>query len=165
MKKLDIYAPAIIGKSLAGFNLGDDLSDFLSLIDTTIDGKHVTWTIDLAHDNQGILLYQLPSNEGYYVYFKTGNIELLFNENQKLCHIIAGEGYQGNIFENVKIGNDITAINHNLILDDAEDVHYLIYKNGEVINGIYFVADGLEISEYPNQTITEIKVFDYQNYL
>ena len=47
MSKLDIYAKAEVGKSLAGFTLGEKLESFIHFIDKTVDGNTEEWTVDL----------------------------------------------------------------------------------------------------------------------
>lgn len=46
-------------------------------------------------------------------------------------------------------------------MDDSEDVHYLMDEDGEVIHGIYFVADGLEVDDDPDQKIQEVRVYNH----
>ena len=162
MSKLDIYAKAEIGESLAGFTLGEKLQNFLHYVDKTVDGNIEEWTVDLALDNPGVLLYEIPNTNGYTIYFSKPKLELGFTEKGTLCVIIAGAGYKGDIFEgNVKIGSRIADIARSLVLDDTEDVHYLMDGDGEVIHGIYFVADGLEVDDDPDQKIQEVRVYNY----
>ncbi len=162
MCKLDIYAKAELGKSLAGFTLGEKLEDFLHYVDKIVDGNIEEWTVDLALDNTGVLLYEIPNNNGHTIYFSEPQLELRFAKTGTLCVIIAGEGYKGDIFEGgVKIGSRISDINHDLILDDTEDVHYLSDDKGQFIDGIYFVAGGLEVEEDPNAIIEEVRVYNY----
>lgn len=162
MSKLDIYAKVEIGRSLAGFTLGEKLQNFLHYIDRTVDGNEEPWTVDLALDNTGILLYELPNKNGHKIYFSEPKLELGFNKNGTLCVIIAGAGYKGDIFEgNIKIGSRIADINHALVLDDTEDVHYLADNEGRFIDGIYFVAGGLEVEEDPDSIIEEVRVYNY----
>lgn len=162
MAHLDIHAKAEIGKSLAGFTLGEKLRNFLHYVDKTVDGNIEEWTVDLALDNTGVLLYEIPNNNGYTIYFSEPKLELGFTEKETLCVIIAGAGYKGDIFEgNIKIGSRIADINHALVLDDTEDVHYLADNEGRFIDGIYFVAGGLEVEEDPDSIIEEVRVYNY----
>ena len=162
MSKLDIYAKAKIGKSLAGFTLGEKLQNFLHYVDKTVDGNEESWTVDLVLDNTGILLYELPNKNGHKIYFSEPQLELGFTNTGTLCVIIAGKGYKGDIFEGgVKIGSRISDINHDLVLDDTEDVHYLSDNKGQFIDGIYFVAGGLEVEEDPEAIIEEVRVYNY----
>jgi len=80
MAYLDIHAKAEIGKSLAGFALGEKLQSFLHFIDKTVDGNVKEWTVDLALDNTGVLLYEIPNNNGYIIYFSEPKLELGFTE-------------------------------------------------------------------------------------
>lgn len=162
MAHLDIHAKAEIGKSLAGFTLGEKLESFLHFIDKTVDGNVKEWTVDLALDNTGVLLFEIPNNNGYIIYFSKPKLELGFTEKETLCDISAGAGYKGDIFEgNIKIGSRIGDIDHALVLDDAEDIHYLGDNEGQVIEGIYFVAGGLELEEDPDSIIEEVGIYNY----
>ena len=162
MAHLDIHANAEIGKSLAGFTLGEKLESFLHFIDKTVDGNIKEWTVDLALDNTGVLLFEIPNNNGYTIYFSEPKIELGFTEKGTLCDISAGTGYKGDIFEgNIKIGSRIGDIDHALVLDDAEDIYYLADNEGQIIEGMYFVAGGLELEEDPDSIIEEVRIYNY----
>ena len=162
MAHLDIHAKAEIGKSLAGFTLGEKLESFLHFIDKTVDGNVKEWTVDLALDNTGVLLFEIPNNNGYIIYFSEPKLELGFTEKGTLCDISAGAGYKGDVFEgNIKIGSRIGDVDHALALDDAEDIHYLADNEGKFIEGIYFVAGGLEVEEDPESIIEEVSVYNY----
>ncbi len=162
MAHLDIHANAEIGKSLAGFTLGEKLESFLHFIDKTVDGNIKEWTVDLALDNTGVLLFEIPNNNGYTIYFSEPKIELGFTEKGTLCDISASAGYKGDIFEgNIKIGSRIGDIDHALVLDDAEDIHYLADNEGQIIEGMYFVAGGLELEEDPDSIIEEVRIYNY----
>ena len=148
MAHLDIHAKAEIGKSLAGFTLGEKLESFLPYVDQTIDGNKVPWNVDLVNNNEGVLLYKWGSSygKGYAIFFKNPTLELSFSEHGTLIFIEVGKGYQGEIFEGgIKIGSRIGDIDHALVLDDSEDVHYLADDKGQIIEGMYFVAGGLEL--------------------
>ncbi len=162
MAHLDIYAKAEIGKSLAGFTLGEKLESFLPYVDQIVDGNVKEWTVDLALDNTGVLLFEIPNNNGYIIYFSEPKLELGFTEKGTLCDISAGAGYKGDIFEsNITIGSRIGDIYHALVLDDAEDIHYLADNEGQIIEGIYFVAGGLELEEDPDSIIEEVGIYNY----
>lgn len=162
MAHLDIHAKAEIGKSLAGFKLGEKLESFLPYVDQSVDGNKVPWTVYLALDNTGVLLYEIPNKNGHIIYFSEPRLELGFTEEGILCAIIAGTGYQGEIFEGgIKVGSRIGDIDHALVLDDTEDVHYLADDKGRFIEGIYFVAGGLELEEDPDAIIEEVRVYNY----
>ena len=45
-------------------------------------------------------------------------------------------------------------------MDDSEDVHYLADDKGQIIEGIYFVAGGLELEEDPESIIEEVKIYN-----
>lgn len=157
---LDINAKAEIGKSLAGFKLGSNLSIYLPFVDKIIDEHLVAWSVDIELDNEGVLLYKFKDGESI-LYVCEPRLELLFNNKGILFSIRASHGYLGEIFEGgIKIGSRIGDIKHPLILDDTEDVHYL--ANGEnVIDGILFFAGGLEVDEDPDSIIEEVRVYDY----
>ncbi|MDN5653354.1 MAG: hypothetical protein L0G51_12200 [Lactococcus lactis] len=162
MAHLDIHAKAEIGKSLVGFTLGEKLERFLPYVDQTIDGNKVPWTVYLALENTGVLLYEIQNKNGYRIYFSDPKLEFVFNKQGTLCIIIAGAGYQGEIFEGgIKIGSRIGDIDHALVLDDTEDVHYLADNRERFIEGIYFVAGGLELEENPDAIIEEVRVYNY----
>jgi len=163
MEMLDIYAKAEIGKSLAGINLGEKLEIFLPYVDQKVDGKKVGWNIDIRINNEGILFYEWPKSYGggYSIFINDPKLELLFTNKGTLCHIMASEGYKGELIDGVKIGDKLINIKHPLVLDDQEDVHYLSDGQGGVIEGIYFVAGGFEVGEYPNDVVEEVKVYDY----
>ena len=164
MAHLDIHAKAEIGKSLAGFTLGEKLESFLPYVDQTIDGNKVPWNVDLVNNNEGVLLYKWDSSygNGYAIFFKNPTLELSFSEQGTLTFIQVGEGYQGEIFEGgIKIGSRIGDIDHALVLDDSEDVHYLADSAGQFIEGIYFVAGGLELEEDPDAIIEEVRIYNY----
>lgn len=161
MDSLDIYAKAEIGKSLAGFQLGEKLESFLPYVDRVIKGNDVPWTVYLALDNEGILLYEIENNNGYKIYFSNPELEFGFTKRGTLCHIIARKGYKGEIFKGgITIGSSIGDINHPLILDNAEDVHYLANED-KIIEGIYYFAGGLEVEEDPGSIIEEVSVYNY----
>ncbi|WP_413520384.1 hypothetical protein [Psychrobacter glacincola] len=162
MCKINIYGKAEIGKGIAGIEFGNRIEEFLPLVKTIVDGNKTPWTTDIFRDNESVLMYIVPNNNGNIIYFSEPELELGFNEQGNLDVIIAGKGYKGEVFEGgVKIGSRIGDINHPLILDDTEDVHYLVDKDGEVIHGIYFVADGLEVDDDPDQKIQEVRVYNY----
>ncbi|SJN25944.1 hypothetical protein [Psychrobacter sp. JB385] len=164
MAHLDIHAKAEIGKSLAGFTLGEKLQSFLHYVDQSVDGNKVSWNVDLVNNNEGVLLYKWGSSygNGYAIFFKYPTLELSFSEQGTLIFIQAGEGYQGEIFDGgIKIGSRIGDIDHALVLDDTEDVHYLADEKGHFIEGIYFVAGGLELEEDPDAIIEEVRVYNY----
>ena len=162
MAHLDTHVKAEIGKSLAGFTLGEKPESFLHFIDKTVDGNIKEWTVDLALDNTGVLLFEIPNNNGYRIYFSDPQLEFVFNKRGTLYIIIAGTGCQGEIFEGgIKIGSRIGDIDHALVLDDTEDVHYLADDKGQFIEGIYFVAGGLKLEEDPDAIIEEVRVYNY----
>lgn len=164
MAHLDIHAKAEISKSLAGFTLGEKLQSFLPYVDQTIDGNKVPWNVDLVNNNEGVLLYKWGSSygKGYAIFFKNPTLELSFSEHGTLIFIEVGEGYQGEIFEGgIKIGSRIGDIDHALVLDDTEDVHYLADDKGQFIDGILFFAGGLEVEEDPDAIIEEVRIYNY----
>lgn len=156
---LDIYKDAIVGKSLAGFNLGESLSDLLGIVDTIIDGNEIDWTVDLINSNSGILLYKFKEGGGV-MYFAHPNLELNFNAEGILCTIIAGDGYKGKIYGDLGVGDKLGEIEHLLYLDDTNDVHYLCDENDDILPGIYFVAEGEPVDEEPDQIITQVCIYD-----
>ena len=158
---INIYEKAEVGKSLAGLKLGENLIKFLPSVDRLVNGNTIPWSVNMEHDNKGVLLYVLPENNGFIIYVKKPKFELGFTEKGNLCSITAGNGFLGDIFDGgVKIGSKISQINHELYLDDTEDVHYLI-EGDDIIKGILFYAGGLELDEDPNAIIEEVKVFDF----
>lgn len=162
MAHLDIHAKAKVGKSLAGLTLGNKLESFLPYVDKTVNGNVKEWTVDLALDNTGVLLFEIPNNNGYRIYFSDLQLEFVFDKQGTLYIIIAGTGYQGEIFKGgIEIGSRIGDIDHALVLDDTEDVHYLADDKGQFIEGIYFVAGGLELEEDPDAIIEEVRVYNY----
>ena len=164
MSKLDVYAKAEIGKSLAGFKLGEKLEKFMFLVDKVVSGDKIEWNVDLVRKNGGILLYEWSSNYGggYSIFFKNPKLELNFSKNGLLRFIQVGEGYEGEIFEGgIKIGSRIADINHDLFLDDTEDVHYLVDNKGQFIEGIFFVAGGEEVIENPDAIIEGVRVYNH----
>ena len=58
MAHLDLHAKAEIGKSLAGFTLGEKLESFLPYVDQSVDGNKVHWNVNLINNNEGVLLYK-----------------------------------------------------------------------------------------------------------
>ena len=164
MSHLDIYAKAEIGKSLAGFTLGEKLESFLPYVDQTIDGNKVPWNVDLVNNNEGVLLYKWGSSygKGYAIFFKNPTLELSFSEHGTLIFIEVGKGYQGEIFEGgIKIGSRIGDIDHALVLDDTEDAHYLADDKEQFIDGIFFLAGGEEVIDNPDATIGVVRVYNY----
>ena len=164
MAHLDIHAKAEIGKSLAGFALGEKLQSFLHYVDESVDGNKVPWNVDLVNNNEGVLLYKWGSSygNGYAMFFNSHDLELGFSEHGTLIFIQVGKGYQGEIFDGgIKIGSRIGDIDHALVLDDAEDIHYLADNEGKFIEGIYFVAGGLEVEEDLESIIEEVSVYNY----
>ena len=121
---IDIKKNVEIGKSLAGLQLGSNLSIFLPYIDTVIDGEDVPWTVMIEQNNNGKLLYKIPDNNGFIVYVNMPKLELGFTEKGNLYYIRAGVGYLGEIFKGVKIGSKISEIKNQLYLDDTEDVMF-----------------------------------------
>ncbi|WP_296245658.1 MULTISPECIES: hypothetical protein [unclassified Psychrobacter] len=164
MAHLDIHAKAEIGKSLAGFTLGEKLQSFLHYVDQSVDGNKVPWDVDLVNNNEGVLLYKWGSSygNGYAIFFKNPTLELSFSEQGTLIFIQAGEGYQGEIFDGgIKIGSRIGDIDHALVLDDTEDVHYLADEKGQFMDGIFFFSGGLELEEDPDSIIEEVRIYNY----
>ena len=164
MAHLDIHAKAEIGKSLAGFTLGEKMERFLPYVDQTIDGNKVPWNVGLVNNNEGVLLYKWGSSygSGYAIFFKNPILELSFSEQGALIFIEAGKDYQGEIFEGgIKIGSRIGDIDHALVLDDTEDVHYLADDKGQFIEGIFFFAGGLELEEDPDSIIEGVRIYNY----
>ncbi len=161
---LDIFAKAEVGKSLAGFTLGDKLDSFIPFVDKVVDGSITDWNIDLVLNNNGVLLYKWSElyGGGTSIFIDKPKIELLFTIGGLLQSITVSDYYNGEIFEGgIKIGSAIGEIKHPLVLDDTEDIHYLDDGNGGIIDGIYFVADGLEVDEDPEQKIQEARVYNY----
>jgi len=156
----DIKKKVEIGKSLAGVQLGSNLSMFSPYIDTIVDGNEVPWTIMIEQNNNGKLLYKMPNNNGFIIYVSTPKLELGFTGKENLYYIRAGVGYMGEIFKDVKIGSKISEIKHELYLDDTEDVHYLV-ENGKRIEGIILFAGGLEVEEDPDAIIEEVKIYNF----
>jgi hypothetical protein len=164
MAHLDIHAKAEIGRSLAGFTLGEKLESFLPYVDESVDGNKVPWNVDLVNNNEGVLLYKWGSSygNGYAIFFKNPTLELSFSEQGTLTFIQVGKGYQGEIFEGgIKIGSRIGDIDHALVLDDSEDVHYLADDKGQFIEGIFFLAGGEELEEDPDSIIEEVRIYNY----
>ncbi|MBU5615820.1 hypothetical protein KPY62_01620 [Psychrobacter sp. TAE2020] len=162
MCNLDIYGKAEIGKGIAGIKFGDRIENFLPLVKTVVDGNKIPWTTDIYIDNESVLMYIVPNDNGNIIYFSNPELKLGFNAQGSLDVVIAGKGYKGEVFEGgVKIGSRIGDIKHPLVLDDSEDVHYLMDEDGEVIHGIYFVADGLEVDDDPDQKIQEVRVYNH----
>ena len=164
MAHLDIHAKAEVSKSLAGFALGEKLQSFLHYVDESIDGNKVPWNVDLVNNNEGVLLYKWgsPYGNGYAIFFKNPTLELSFSEHGTLIFIEVGEGYQGEIFEGgIKIGSRIGDIDHALVLDDSEDVHYLADSAGKFMDGILFFAGGEEVMDNPDATIEAVRVYNY----
>jgi|26BtaG_2_1085354.scaffolds.fasta_scaffold35349_2 hypothetical protein len=164
MAHLDIHAKAEIGKSLAGFTLGKKLQSFLHYVDQSVDGNKVPWDVDLVNNNEGVLLYKWGSSygNGYAIFFKNPTLELSFSEQGTLIFIQVGEGYQGEIFDGgIKIGSRIGDIDHALVLDDTEDVHYLADEKGQFMDGIFFFAGGLELEKDPDSIIEEVRIYNY----
>ncbi len=166
MAHLDIHAKAEIGKSLAGFTLGEKLESFLPYIDQSVDGNKVPWNVDLVNNNEGVLLYKWGSSygNGYAIFFNSPDLELGFSEQGTLIFIQVGKGYQGEIFDGgIKIGSRIGDVDHALVLDDTEDAHYLADDKGQFIDGIFFLAGGLELEEDPNSIIEEVRIYNYNS--
>ncbi len=164
MAHLDLHAKAEIGKSLAGFALGEKLQSFLHYVDESVDGNKVPWNVDLVNNNEGVLLYKWGSSygNGYAIFFKNPTLELSFSEQGTLIFIEVGEGYQGEIFDGgIKIGSRIGDIDHALVLDDTEDAHYLADDKGQFIDGIFFLAGGEEVIDNPDATIGVVRVYNY----
>lgn len=157
MLKLNKSDKAVPGKSLAGFKINEDIEKFLPLVEHYVVNEE--WTIDIQNSNRSVTLYEFPNREDFYIYFHDPEVELYFC-NRKLVHILAGKGYEGELFEgNVKIGSQISEIKQDLILDEAEEVHYLMSVSGKLLDGIYFMAGGYEVEEDPEAIITQVKVF------
>ncbi len=157
--KLDQYAPAVIGKSLAGFTLGDELDNFIPLVDTILKRSETDRQInEIIHSNQGVLLF--VQDDWYDIFFSQPRIELCFSKKGKLWHIIVSDGYKGEIFDGLKIGDRLADIKHPLYFDDPDEVHYLI-DDGHVISGIWFYTGEGELEEDPDQRILEVRVYDY----
>lgn len=157
MLKLNKSDKAVPGKSLAGFKINEDIEKFLPLVEHYVVNEE--WTIDIQNSNRSVTLYEFPNREDFYIYFHDPEVELYFC-NRKLVHILAGKGYEGELFEgNVKIGSQISEIKQDLILDEAEEVHYLMSLSGKLLDGICFMAGGYEVEEDPEAIITQVKVF------
>ena len=157
MLKLNKSDKAVPGKSLAGFKINEDIEKFLPLVEHYFVNEE--WTIDIQNSNRSVTLYEFPNREDFYIYFHDPEVELYFC-NRKLVHILAGKGYEGELFEgNVKIGSQIREIKQDLILDEAEEVHYLMSVSGKLLDGICFMAGGYEVEEDPEAIITQVKVF------
>lgn len=164
MFNLDIYAKAKIGKSLAGFKLGEKLESFLPYIDQTIDENKVQWNVDILANNEGFLLCKWGESygNGFSIFLRDPKIEFSFSETGVLDFIQVGEGYEGEVFEGgIRIGSRIADIEHNLVLDDIEGAYYLADNEGRFINGIYFLVGGEQVIDNPNATILEVRVYDY----
>ncbi|GLS24773.1 hypothetical protein [Marinibactrum halimedae] len=151
---------ATIGKSLAGIELGTPLEFFLKDVKTIIDERSVKWTVNLTKDNVGLLLYKLSSG-GSFLYLNDGDLELGFNKQDFLISIEASCGYEGSIYEDVKIGDPLGKVKHQLYLDDANDVHHLCDENEEIIPGMYFIAGGVDLEDDPDQEIVGVCIYDW----
>lgn len=153
----DMSAPAKIGESLAGLNLGMNLSDFSSYINKVIDGNVLPWGTYLIQDIHNVILYKVESKKGYIIYYNPLNIELGFDENQKLFLIQVAEGYSGKLLsDGTTIGSRIADIEYKLYFDDTDDVYYLFDDTEEIIEGIKFYA---EENAFGDECIKEVKIY------
>ena len=96
MLKLNKSDKAVPGKSLAGFKINEDIEKFLPLVEHYVVNEE--WTIDIQNSNRSVTLYEFPNREDFYIYFHDPEVELYFC-NRKLVHILAGKGYEGELFE------------------------------------------------------------------
>ncbi len=164
---IDKDAKTVVGKSLAGLQLGESIETFLPYIDTAIDGNEVPWSISVMNDNPGVTPYKIKNNQGYKIHINRQEIELLFSPKGFLRHIEVNEGYadktvyDGEIFEGLKIGDKLADIKHPTYHCDPDEVHYLVDDDGEIIDGIWFFTASGELEEDPDQVILSVKVYDY----
>lgn len=99
MCNLDIYGKAEIGKGIAGIKFGDRIENFLPLVKTVVDGNKIPWTTDIYIDNESVLMYIVPNDNGNIIYFSNPELKLGFNAQGSLDVVIAGKGYKGEVFE------------------------------------------------------------------
>lgn len=156
---LNIYEKAIPGKSLAGFEIGQSLVELSQFADKIIDGNEIPWSESIRLENTGVVLYNCWEF-GASIYFSEPNLILHFDKIDGLVKIIAGNGFKGEVYKGVKIGDPISKIDHALYLDSGEDMHFLCNQYEDILPGVYFHADGDPVSEYPDQIIQKVCVYD-----
>jgi hypothetical protein len=157
---IDITESAIAGQSIAGVRLGDKLDKYIQFVGQVLDEHSTPWTNSIAINNEGLLMYKYTNGETT-LYFKNSILELTFNSEDTLYMVTASNGFKGEVYEGVKLGDPLASIDHPLYLDETDDVHYLCSEEGEIFPGIYFVADGANIDKYPNQKIKEVCVHNW----
>lgn len=156
----DLTANAVTGTSLAGVKLGTPLEYFLDDEITVVDQRSVEWSVDLTTGNLGLLLYKL-SDGGAELYLGESSLVLSFNESNLLVSIKANSEYKGCIYDDVKVGESLGRVAHRLYLDDTNDVHHLCDEEENIISGIYFIAEGEEVEDDPDQIIAGVCIYNW----
>lgn len=152
---------AEIGISLAGVELGEHLDSFLTSDVAVVNENDVEWNTSLTDDNEGLLFYKLNGGGGQ-LYLNNSCLVLSFNEDNILVSIEANSAYQGYIYNNIKVGDSLGKVSHRLYLDDTNDVHYLCDESENIIDGIYFIAEGERVEDDPEQVINGVCIYNWK---
>jgi hypothetical protein len=165
----DIFASIIPGHSAAGFLLGQRFDQFEEVVNVAtrwnksllqlsqVVANTEEWLLientqlgsfDRPHDHKPLNAWL-----GCRLYFGKGAVMLHFNSNNLLNYIEIGTGYQGTLYETIRIGDELKSILqfYDLEYDDVEELHFPI--NGNDVGLISFYAEEQSLDDYPEQII------------
>ncbi|HEY9693762.1 MAG TPA: hypothetical protein V6D15_16270 [Oculatellaceae cyanobacterium] len=149
------------GISAAGFKIGDCLENMKDIVRsaTTIDIHQpikINFNKEIA-DSQGWILTPERGTSNTYdntsLYYKDRWVRLIFNTKGILYAIYTFEGYQGKLFDRIKIGSLLSETSDffSVEYDSGDDMHYPSEESG--IKGIGLIAAEMPLEEDPTQRI------------
>ncbi|MGB3208537.1 MAG: hypothetical protein WBB28_26420 [Crinalium sp.] len=168
MCKLNLDEAIVPGISAAGFKIGNCLENMKDIVSsaTTIDLQQpINFNKELA-DSQGWILTPGRGNANTYyntsLYYKDRWVRLVFNTKGILYAIYTFAGYQGKLFDRIKIGSMLSETSDffSLEYDSGDEMHYPSEESG--IKGIGLIAAEMPLEEDPTQRISGFCIHNWR---
>ncbi|AKU20335.1 hypothetical protein ACZ75_01105 [Massilia sp. NR 4-1] len=117
-------------------------------------GETASW-LHVVYDN--VVGDDRITEDYYYSY---GAVRLAFDAAGTLVMIVLAEGYQGTLFDEIRIGDRLDRVlNHaDLHYDDVDELHHASIAEGEI--GLSIYAEESPLFNLPDQKISRIFVHD-----
>ena len=134
---IDRSKPIIPAMSAAGLELGQSLSSILdgirNLVTWSPDGPDLA---DLIGIHDGWIIYRNTNEDhtnkcGPILFINDPELVLKFNSNDELYSITVSKGYEGPLFDFIKIGSPVRDIKYftDLDYDDGDEAYYPTHKS------------------------------------
>lgn len=143
MSNLNLSNKILPGVSAGGYTIGLKLSSYKELssaIEINTTQKSIG---QILSDSQGWMFYRRCSEDRNTLsetsyYYKDNIVRLVFNANQLLHAIYLADGYQGEVFDSIKIHSNLSDLEKifDVEYDDCEEMYYPSNLSG--ISGIEF---------------------------